>query len=58
MEINHINHNWQMLLQQAQALAARMPQMGLNPDKLIYLPLIDLKGVAAFLERKYAEREG
>jgi Rha family phage regulatory protein len=34
-------HNWQLLLQQAQALAARLPDMGLNPDKLALLPLDD-----------------
>ncbi len=27
-------HSWQILLQQAQALAARLPDLGLNPDKL------------------------
>jgi len=60
MQINNTyhQHNWQMLLQQAQALAVRLPDMGLNPDKLALLPLNDLLGVAAFLKRKYAEREG
>ena len=47
-----------MLLQQAQALAARLPDMGLNPVKLALLPLDDLVGVAAFLKRKSVEREG
>tara|TARA_R110002049_G_scaffold189793_3_gene358422 strand:+ start:2399 stop:2581 length:183 start_codon:yes stop_codon:yes gene_type:complete len=54
----YYQHNWQMLLQQAQALAARLPDMGLNPDKLALLPLNDLLGVAAFLKRKSSEREG
>jgi hypothetical protein len=54
----YYQHNWQILLQQAQALATRLPDMGLNPDKLALLPLDDLLGVAAFLKRKYAEREG
>jgi len=54
----YYQHNWQMLLQQAQALAARLPDIGLNPDKLALLPLDDLLGVAVFLKRKYAEREG
>jgi hypothetical protein len=47
-----------MLLQQAQALAARLPDMGLNPDKLALLPLDDLLGVASLLKRKSVEREG
>jgi len=54
----YYQHNWQMLLQQAQALAARLPDMGLNPDKLALLPLDDLLGVAALLKRKSVEREG
>jgi hypothetical protein len=54
----YYQHNWQILLQQAQALAARLPDMGLNPDKLALLPLDDLLGVAAFLKRKSVEREG
>lgn len=60
MQLNNINHLhlWQPLLLQAQALAARLPDMGLNPDKLALLPLDDLLGVAVFLKRKYAEREG
>lgn len=60
MQLNNINHlhHWQPLLLQAQALAARLPDMGLNPEKLALLPLNDLLGVAAFLKRKYAELEG
>ena len=60
MKLNNINHlhHWKLLLIQAQALAARLPDMGLNPDKLALLSLDDLLGVAAFLKRKYAEREG
>tara|TARA_R110001583_G_scaffold195485_1_gene374110 strand:- start:2149 stop:2331 length:183 start_codon:yes stop_codon:yes gene_type:complete len=54
----YYQHNWQILLQQAQALAARLPDMGLNPDKLALLPLDDLLGVAALLKRKSVEREG
>jgi hypothetical protein len=54
----YYQHNWQILLQQAQALAARLPDMGLNPDKLALLPLNDLLGVAALLKRKSVEREG
>tara|TARA_R110001583_G_scaffold65264_1_gene188651 strand:+ start:3808 stop:3990 length:183 start_codon:yes stop_codon:yes gene_type:complete len=54
----YYQHNWQILLQQAQALAARLPDMGLNPEKLALLPLDDLLGVAAFLKRKTADREG
>jgi hypothetical protein len=37
------------LLQQAQALAARLPETVLNPDKLALLALDDLVGVLAFL---------
>lgn len=54
----YYQHNWQILLQQAQALAARLPDMGLNPDKLALLPLDDLLGVAALLKRKSVERKG
>jgi hypothetical protein len=59
MQFNNTSHqhHWQLLLQQAQVLAVRLPDMGLNPDKLALLPLDDLLGVAAFLKRKYAERE-
>jgi len=58
MQINNINHlhQWQHILQQAQALAARLPEIGLNPDKLSLLPLNDLVGVLAFLKRSYAEK--
>ena len=64
MQINNINHlpQWQYILlqaqAQAQALAARLPEIGLNPDKLELLPLNDLVGVLAFLKRKSAERKG
>lgn len=54
----YYQHNWQMLLQQAQALAPRLPDMGLNPDKLALLPLNNLLGLAAFLKRKSVDREG
>jgi hypothetical protein len=57
MPLNNINHNWQLLLQQAQALAARLPDMGVSPDSLALLPLDHLAGTAAFLKRKYAERK-
>ena len=48
---------WRMLIR-VQALAARFPEMGLSPDKLAFLSLDDLLGVAAFLERKLVEQEG
>ena len=59
MQTNNINHlpQWQHILQQAQALAARLPEIGLNPNKLASLPLNDLVGVLDFLKRKHAERE-
>jgi len=58
MQVNNINHlpQWQHILQQAQALAARLPETGLNPDKLALIPLDDLVGVLAFLKRSYAEK--
>lgn len=59
MQFNNINHShhWQPLLQQAQALAARLPDTGINPDKLALLPLDDLVGTLAHLKRLKAERE-
>lgn len=48
---------WKQMLTQAQALAARLPETGLNPDKLALLPLDELLGTLAFLKRLYAERE-
>jgi len=58
MQLNNINHltAWQHILIQAQALAARLPEIGLNPDKLALIPLDDLVGVLAFLKRSYAEK--
>jgi len=58
MNINNINHlnAWQHMLSQAQSLAARLPETGLNPDKLALLPLDELVGVLAFLKRFYAEK--
>jgi hypothetical protein len=49
---DHLNYH-QALLQQAQALATRLPYMGVS-----LLSCNDLLGVAAFLKRKYAELEG
>mgnify|MGYP000420874127 CR=1 FL=1 len=60
MQANNINHltAWQHILQQAQVLAARLPEMGLNHDTLVLLPpLNDLVGVLAFLKQSYAEKE-
>jgi len=58
MQINNINHltAWQYILIQAQALAARLPEKGLNPDSLALLPLDELVGVLVFLKRSYAEK--
>lgn len=58
MQFNNINHltSWQHILKHAQELAARLPEIGLNPDKLALLPLDDLMGVLAFLKRSYAEK--
>lgn len=41
---------WQQLLTQAQVLAARLPGMGLEPDKLTLLPFNGLIVVPAFLK--------
>lgn len=59
MQLNNINHLtvWQHILTQAQSLAARLPETGLNPNKLALLSLDELVGVLAFLKRFYAERE-
>ena len=59
MQLNNTYHqcHWQLLLQQVQALAARMPSIGLSPDKLTLLPLDRLIGVFAFLERLKTEQE-
>ncbi len=56
MQIHSINHPlaWQHVLRQAQQLAARLPETGLNPDKLALLPFNDLIGTLAFLKRSYA----
>mgnify|MGYP000461419313 CR=1 FL=1 len=48
---------WQQLVIQAQELALKLPEMGLNPDKLIHLPIMDLIGVLAFLKRSYADKQ-
>tara|TARA_R110002050_G_scaffold57423_5_gene129279 strand:+ start:199970 stop:200152 length:183 start_codon:yes stop_codon:yes gene_type:complete len=48
---------WQQVLDQAQSLAVRLPEIGLNPDKLASLTLDELVGVLAFLKRSYAEQE-
>ena len=58
MHFNNINHltAWQYILTEAQALAARLPEIGLNPDKIVLLALDDLLGVLTFLKRSYAEK--
>lgn len=58
MQLNNINYlmAWQSLLVQAQELAAKMPETGLNPDKLVLLTLDELRGVTAFLRRISLER--
>jgi len=48
---------WQQLVIQAQELALKLPEMGLNPDKLIHLSIMDLIGVLAFLKRSYADKQ-
>jgi hypothetical protein len=58
MQPNNINDflAWQYILTQAQALASRLPEIGLSPDKLTSLPLNELVGVLVFLKRSYAEK--
>jgi hypothetical protein len=48
---------WQQILFQTQELALKMPETGLNADKLAVLPIEHLTGVLAFLKRSYAERQ-
>jgi hypothetical protein len=59
MQLNNTYHqyHWQPLLQQAQSLAAGLPDTGLTPDKLALLPLDELMGVLAFLKRSIAEKQ-
>ena len=52
-----MENTWQPILIQTQALAAKLPDMGINPDKLSLLSFDDLLGTLAFLKRKCAERE-
>lgn len=58
MRVNNTNSStpWQSSLIQAQELAARLPEMGLNPDKLAQLPLDELMGITAFLLRRNSEK--
>lgn len=48
---------WQRLVNQAQELALKMPELGVNIDILPDLPIEHLTGMLAFLKRSYAERE-
>jgi len=58
MRINNTNSctPWQSALIHAQTLAARLPEMGLNPDKLAQLSLDELLGITAFLLRRNTEK--
>ena len=60
MQPNNINGflSWQCILTNAQALSAILPEIGINPDELALLPLSGSLGLAAFLKRECAEREG
>jgi len=54
--MNNVDHNyqlvmWQNLVIQAQELALKMPETGLNPDAMSMLPFDHLIGVLAFLKR-------
>jgi len=60
--MNNVDHNyqfilWQQLVIQAQELALKMPEMGLNPDVMPMLPLENLRGVLAFLRRVTEENK-
>lgn len=48
---------WQPLVNQAQELALKMPELGLDIDVLPVLPIDHITGILAFLKRSYAERE-
>lgn len=48
---------WQRLVIQAQELALKMPELGLNIDDLPTLPFDEVISILAFLKRLYAERE-
>ena len=48
---------WQGLVNQAQDLALKMPELGLNIDVLPVLPIDQVTDILAFLKRSYAERE-
>lgn len=48
---------WQRLLNQAQELALKMPELGIDADILALYPIDHLVGVLAFLKRLYAERQ-
>jgi hypothetical protein len=47
----------QQLVIQAQQMALKMPELGINVDALAYQPLDELTGIIAFLKRRYAEKE-
>jgi len=60
--MNNVDHNyqfilWQQLVVQAQELALKMPEMGLNPDDMPMLPLEKLRGILAFLRRVSEENK-
>jgi hypothetical protein len=48
---------YQQLLTQTQAMAARLPETGLNPDSLVMMPLDELVSTLAFLKRYKADNE-
>lgn len=60
--MNNVDHNyqlilWQQLVIQAQELALKMPEMGLNPDIMPMLSAEHLRGVLAFLRRASEENK-
>ena len=60
--MNNVDTNYQLILWQqrviqAQELALKMPEMGLNPDVMAMLSFENLRGVLAFLRRASEEKK-
>lgn len=55
--ISHAMVTWQYDLERSRVLATRNPETGINPDTLAFMPVEDLRGVFAFLQRFAGERE-
>jgi len=49
---------WQTIVEQLQALAARYPEMGINPDSVPIMSIDDLIGNYHFLNQYHADNGG